>query len=58
MEFVLDKTSIEIFYNNGEIVMTEIFFPNSPFQTLKLSTTNDSDVILHNLIISQLEFNN
>lgn len=58
MEIILDKTSIEIFYNNGETVMTEIFFPNSPFQTLKLSTINDSDVILHNLKISQLEFNN
>ncbi|MFT4848249.1 MAG: hypothetical protein ACI83B_000775, partial [Sediminicola sp.] len=42
----------------GETVMTEIFFPNSPFQTLILSATNDSDVILHNLKISHLEFNN
>ncbi|MGK0427463.1 MAG: levanase/fructan beta-fructosidase [Ulvibacter sp.] len=58
IEFIIDKTSIEIFYNNGETVMTEIFFPNSPFQTLILSATNDSDVILHNLKISHLEFNN
>ena len=58
IEFILDKTSIEIFYNNGETVMTEIFFPNSPFQTLLLSATNDSDVNLHNLKISHLEFNN
>ena len=58
IELILDKTSIEIFYNNGETVMTEIFFPNSPFQTLKLSTVYDSDIILHNLKISQLEFNN
>lgn len=57
IEVVLDKTSIEIFYNKGETVMTEIFFPNSPFQTLMLSVTNDSDVILHNLKISALEFN-
>ena len=58
IEFILDKTSIEVFYNNGETVMTEIFFPNSPFQTLKLITNNDSNVILHNLKISLLEFNN
>ena len=58
LQILLDKTSIEIFYNNGETVMTEIFFPNSPFQSLKLNATNDSDVIIHNLIISQLEFNN
>jgi fructan beta-fructosidase len=57
IEFILDKTSIEIFYNKGETVMTEIFFPNAPFQTLKLNVTNNSDVIIHNLTISQLEFN-
>jgi len=58
IELILDKTSIEIFYNDGETVMTEIFFPNSPFRTLKLGTTNDSDVFLHNLKISRLDFNN
>ena len=58
LKILIDKTSIEIFYDNGETVMTEIFFPNSPFQSLKLNATNDSNVMIHNLIISQLEFNN
>jgi len=57
LQILLDKTSIEIFINNGETVMTEIFFPNTPFQSLKLNTTNNSDVSIDNLIISQLEFN-
>jgi len=38
LKIVLDKTSIEIFFNNGEKVMTEIFFPNESFSDLSLST--------------------
>lgn len=38
MKVVLDKTSIEIFFNNGEKVLTEIFFPNENFSELTLST--------------------
>ncbi len=40
LEFILDKTSIELFYDNGETVMTEIFFPHKPFETLSLQTNN------------------
>lgn len=36
LEFVLDKTSIELLFDNGETVITEIFFPNHPFQTLSI----------------------
>ena len=32
---VLDKTSIELFWDNGETVLTEIFFLNAPFDTMK-----------------------
>lgn len=58
VQIIIDKTSIEIFYNGGETVMTEIFFPNSPFQSLKLKTANNSDIFITKLRISQLEFNN
>ena len=37
MEFILDKSSIELFYDEGTIVMTEIFFSNSPYETLSLN---------------------
>ena len=37
MEFILDKSSIELFYDDGISVMTEIFFSNSPFETLSLN---------------------
>ena len=38
MKLVIDKTSIEIFFNDGEKVLTEIFFPNEHLSELTLST--------------------
>ncbi|MCT2406080.1 glycoside hydrolase family 32 protein [Chryseobacterium antibioticum] len=35
---LLDKTSLEIFFNNGEEVMTEIFFPTKPYTALSVSS--------------------
>lgn len=35
---VLDKTSVELFYDGGLNVMTEIFFPNAPFETLSIAS--------------------
>ena len=55
IQMVIDKTSIELFYNNGETVMTEIFFPNSPMETLKLFNLNHSEITIDKLIVSELE---
>ena len=44
-KIVLDKTSIEIFFNDGEKVMTEIFFPNENFSELGLSTNTKGTTI-------------
>jgi hypothetical protein len=30
MNFILDRASIELFFDQGETVMTEIFFTNAP----------------------------
>lgn len=54
-KIILDKTSIEIFYNNGEKVITEIFFPNQPYTTLSVSSNNG--VELSNVEINQLNIN-
>ena len=54
-KIILDKTSIEIFYNNGEKVITEIFFPNEPYTSLTVSSNNG--VELSNLEINQLNIN-
>lgn len=58
IQMIIDKTSIELFYDNGETIMTEIFFPNQPMETLKLVTLNPSEVNIDYLVISELELKN
>lgn len=55
VEVLLDKTSIEIFYNNGQTVMTELFFPNQPLETL-FAISSDNQLVLENLKIQELKF--
>ena len=55
MTFLIDKTSIELFYNNGETVMTEIFFPTQPLNTLTLKSDADKNLI-NTLNIHALKF--
>ncbi|KUO65309.1 MAG: glycosyl hydrolase family 32 [Lutibacter sp. BRH_c52] len=50
---IIDKTSIELFFDNGETVMTEIFFPNSPFSELRIEP-KDQEFILDNIEIHKL----
>jgi levanase/fructan beta-fructosidase len=56
VRLLLDKTSIEIFYNNGETVMTEIFFPKKPIEAFSVQSENFIFEI-ENLIINELNFN-
>ena len=53
---LLDKTSIELFYDNGETVMTEIFFPNTPYTKLSIESKNQ-EFILDNIEVHELNFN-
>lgn len=53
---LLDKTSIEIFFDGGSTVMTEIFFPNASFETLSVET-DGQDFILDRLEVNQLNSN-
>lgn len=53
---ILDKTSIELFFDNGETVMTEIFFPNAPFDKLSIEP-KDQELVLGNIEIHKLNFN-
>lgn len=54
-EIVLDKTSIELFFDDGETVMTEVFFPTEPFQ--KLSVNAEEGFTIEDFKIYQLKFN-
>jgi levanase/fructan beta-fructosidase len=56
VQIIIDKTSIEVFYNQGETVMTEIFFTNAPFETLKIATLKHSNTKIEKLLVEALEF--
>lgn len=53
---LLDKTSIEIFYNHGETVMTEIFFTDEPMHLFSVDPDNES-ITIENLEVNQFDFN-
>lgn len=40
LRLFLDKSSIELFGNNGEFVMTNLVFPNAPYTTLSIQSKN------------------
>ena len=50
---ILDKASIELFFDEGETVMTEIFFTKAPFETFRLETSSGK-ATLGNLEIKEL----
>lgn len=56
LEVVLDKTSIEVFINDGEIVLTELFFPNSPLDSISISS-NDDTFQIKDVSIREFKFN-
>jgi levanase/fructan beta-fructosidase len=51
---IIDKTSIEVFYDNGETVMTEIYFSDKPMESFSIVKSN-SNFELKNVMINQLK---
>lgn len=43
----LDRSSIEVFVNEGEVVMTEIIFPSEPYTELKLEGFGDANTLYY-----------
>lgn len=48
---ILDNMSIELFFDNGETVMTEIFFPEQPIKSLN---AKGNEFIINNIKINQV----
>ena len=42
LDIIIDKSSIEIFINDGELVITDIFFYESDFNVVKIKGIKDS----------------
>lgn len=53
---LLDKTSIELFFDEGQTVMTEIFFTKAPFDSLYLEAPGDESKLYY-IEINELKFN-
>lgn len=45
VQMVLDKTSLEVFWDDGLTVMTDIFFPEAPFTQLTLEGSTGIELI-------------
>lgn len=52
---ILDKTSIELFFDGGKNVITETFFPNHPWEQLSISSEG-GEFILDEIEAYQLKF--
>lgn len=52
---ILDKTSVELFFDDGKTVITEIFFPNYPWEQLSISSEGN-EFTLDNIEAYQLKF--
>lgn len=44
MEIFMDKSSVEVFFNNGASVMTEIIFPTEDFNMVKIFCNNKIEI--------------
>jgi fructan beta-fructosidase len=47
---LVDKSSIELFLDNGRVVMTELFFPDEPFNSLSIYSKGGSIELLEGTI--------
>nr|WP_315203552.1 glycoside hydrolase family 32 protein [uncultured Flavobacterium sp.] len=53
VRIIIDKTSIEVFYDNGKTVMTELYFSDKPMESFSIAKA-DSEFELKNVFINQL----
>jgi len=54
MKIYLDKSSVEVFLNNGEYVMTDIVFPEEEYNALQVFLTN-GEGNLEKITVSYIE---
>lgn len=45
LRIFIDRSSMELFGNNGEFVMTNLVFPNNPYSTLQIESKNGNAVL-------------
>lgn len=55
VRMLIDWSSIEIFINEGQYVMTAQVFPNEPYTMLRISNTTKSEIKIKDLEVNQAE---
>ena len=55
LRMVLDRSSIEIFINKGQYVMTAQIFPNEAYTIFGIENTSKTELVLNNLKIGAVE---
>jgi sucrose-6-phosphate hydrolase SacC (GH32 family) len=40
LQLIVDRSSIEIFADNGSLVLTALFFPSKPYQRVRVTSTS------------------
>lgn len=53
VQFLLDKTSIEVFFNDGKTVLTELFFSKYPLTNLSI-VSNDETFKIRNITLQEI----
>lgn len=56
VDIYLDRTSVEVFINNGEIAMTNLIFPTSPYENVSFSRIGGNTTI-SDFVIQGFEYN-
>jgi len=51
----LDRSSIEVFLNDGQYAMTDQIFPSEPYTTLTIENLSTADIQIKNLTISPMK---
>jgi fructan beta-fructosidase len=54
VRMLLDKSSLEIFLNKGQYVMTNQIFPNADYTELTLENTSDTEIKIDSLMESKV----
>ncbi|UWX54577.1 GH32 C-terminal domain-containing protein [Maribacter litopenaei] len=54
VQMLLDHSSLEIFLNKGQYVMTNQIFPNGDYTELRLENTSDTELKIDSLMESKV----
>jgi len=55
VRILVDRSSIEVFINKGQYVMTAQLFPNAPYETLTMENLGDSELVIKDFRLNPIK---